>query len=262
MRLVQLCAIALTSFPNIVKKRLRLAAPLILCFIIACWSFPAQAATRISPRLQEQVLQIIRENPEVILESLQAYQQAQQQKLHQAQQAFLQDLKSNPKAVIAESPTTGAKDLKIVLVEFSDFQCPYCAKAQETIKQFMANHQDEVTLVYKHFPLTSIHTEAMPAAKAAWAAAQQGKFWQYQDALFSQQDKLGEALYLEIAQNLNLDMEKFQQDRNIADNAIVQDMLLAENLGITGTPFFVMNGQAFSGAIQLSDMENILARVR
>ena len=102
----------------------------------------------------------------------------------------------------------------------------------------------------------------MSAAKAAWAAGQQGKFWEYHDALFSNQDKLGEAFYLNLARNLNLDMQKFQVDRAIADNAIWQDMQLAQSLGIAGTPFFVMNGQAFSGAVQLSDFEKILAGVR
>jgi protein-disulfide isomerase len=125
----------------------------------------------------------------------------------------------------------------------------------------MAKHQNEVTLVYKHFPLTSIHPQALSAAKAAWAANQQGKFWQYNDALFTQQDKLGEELYLEIAQSLNLDLEQFNRDRNVADTAITQDMQLAEKLGVTGTPFFVMNEEIFSGAMQLSNMEKVLARV-
>lgn len=127
----------------------------------------------------------------------------------------------------------------------------------------MANHQHEVTLVYKNFPLTAIHHDAMPAAKAAWAAGQQGKFWQYHDALFAQQDKLGEALYVATAKTLNLDLDQFNQTRSgdAASKAIQQDMEIAQMLGIAGTPFFVMNGEAFSGAVQLSEMENILARV-
>jgi protein-disulfide isomerase len=210
----------------------------------------------------EQVLQIVRNHPEVLVESLQAYQQQQQAQLQQIRQAFLQALETNPNVVVRESPTTGATDLKVVLVEFSDFQCPYCAEAHKIIKQFMTQHQDEVTLVYKHFPLSSIHPEAIPAAKAAWAAFQQGKFWEYQDALFSQQDKLGEQLYLATAKSLNLDLEKFNADRVNADGAIEEDIRLAETLGLTGTPFLVLNGEAFSGGVQLSDLEKALARVR
>jgi protein-disulfide isomerase len=171
-------------------------------------------------------------------------------------------MKANPDAIIGQSPITGAPTKKILLVEFSDFQCPYCAQAHKTIKEFMAKHQDEVTLVYKHFPLSSIHPEALPAAKAAWAAGQQGKFWQYHDVLFTQQKQLGEQFYLETAKNLNLDLEKFNSDRQTAEKSITEDMILGESVGISGTPFFVLNGATFSGAVQLSDVEDVLARVK
>jgi protein-disulfide isomerase len=231
----------------------------LLCLILG-WSLPAQAASRISPKLEEQVLQIIREHPEVVLESLVAYQQQQRQQIQQSQQSFLQDLQTNPQAVIGNSPVTGSLKSKIVLVEFSDYECPYCAEANKTLKQFMEKHQDQVTLVYKHFPLTQIHAEAVPAAKAAWAANQQGKFWEYSDALFSDQKQLSEAKYLDIATNLKLDLDKFKSDRTLADNEIIKDMQLGQKLGLTGTPFFVMNGESLSGAVQLSEMEEVLAR--
>lgn len=162
--------------------------------------------------MEEQVLQSIRAYPEVILESIQAYQQKKYEQLQQAQQAFLQEMKANPQEVIRESPTTGADEQRIVLLEFSDFQCLYCAKMHQRLKQFIANHQHQVTLVYKHLPL-SAHSEALPAAKAAWAANQQGKFWHYHDALFTQQKKLGEALYVGTAKSLNLDIKQFNRDR-------------------------------------------------
>lgn len=244
---------------NLLNYLRSLAIISLLCLILS-WSFPAQAATRISPKLEQQVMQIIREHPEVLIESVQAYQQQQQQQIRQSQQAFLQDLQVNPQSVIGNSPVTGSANSKIVLVEFSDFECPYCAEANKTLKQFMEKHQDEVTLVYKHFPLIQVHAESVPAAKAAWAAFQQGKFWEYSDALFSNQKQLDEAKYLDIATNLKLDLDKFKSDRALADNAIVKDMQLAQKLGLTGTPFFVMNGVTFSGAVQLSDMEKVLAR--
>jgi protein-disulfide isomerase len=261
----------LTPFLALAQKALRLIGLLLLSLALLSWTSPAQAASEVSPQLEEQVLQvlrkhpeqvlqIVREHPEVIVESAQAYQQQQQAQLQQIRQGFLQALETNPKLVIHESPTTGADDLKVVLMEFSDFQCPYCAKAHKIVKQFMAKHGDEVTLVYKNFPITSIHPEAMPAAKAAWAALKQGKFWEYQDALFSQQDKLGEKLYLATAKNLNLDLEKFEKDRTNADGAIDEDIRLAQTLGISGTPFLVLNGEAFSGGVQLSDLENALTR--
>lgn len=222
----------------------------------------SQSANQAPADLKEQVLQIIRENPQVILESVQAYQQEQQQKAQQAAQAFLQKMKTNPSSVIGDSPVTGAAEKKIVLLEFSDFQCPYCAKAHETVKQFMAKHKDKVTLSYKHLPLVEIHPQALPAARAAWAAQQQGKFWEYHDALFAQQDKLGEELYEEIAKTLKLNVAKFNSDRNsnAASTAIQKDIQLAESLGIEGTPFFFLNDQSFSGAVELSQIEKALER--
>jgi len=262
MQLSTFRATCQTHLLTVTKKTLKIATVLILSLTFFLWTFPAQAATRLYPKLEEQVLQIIRQHPEVIIESFQAYQDQVQNQLKQAQQAFVQQMKTNPQVVIGQSPTTGSPTQKILLVEFSDFQCPYCGQAHKTIKEFMAKHQDEVTLVYKHFPLISIHPEALPAAKAAVAADKQGKFWEYHDALFTQQNKLGEPLYLEIAKNLNLDLEKFNKDRQNAENAIQEDMILGESVGISGTPFFIMNGAVFSGAVELSDVENILDRVK
>ncbi|MBD2354664.1 DsbA family protein [Tolypothrix sp. FACHB-123] len=234
----------------------------LLCLVVS-WSLPVQAATSVSSKLEQQVLQILREHPEVIIESVQTYQQQQQQQLKQVRQAFLQDLKINSQSVIGESPTTGASQSKIVLVEFSDFQCPYCAEAHKTLKQLLVKHQNKITLVYKHLPLIPIHDQALPAAKAAWAANQQGKFWEYHDALFANQNQLGEALYIDTAKSLHLDLEKFKNDafgaNNIAEKSIAKDIQLAEKLGIDGTPFFVMNSENFSGVVQLSNLEKILA---
>jgi protein-disulfide isomerase len=243
-----------------------LLASLILCFSFFIAS-PAISAP-INPQLKEQVMQIIREEPELIIESLQAYQQKQQEKEQEKQrkalQSFAKEISSNPKGVIGNSPTIGLAESKIVLVEFSDFQCPYCAQAQKTLKQFMVKHGDEVEFVYKHFPLTSIHSEAIPAAKAAWAAGQQGKFWEYHDRLFSKQKNLGEKGYVSIARTLKLDLKQFNQDRNssAADAAIAQDTQLAQKLELTSTPFMMLNDEAFFGAVSLTEMENVLSRVR
>lgn len=247
------------------RKALYLAKLLLLCLVFLSWSLPVYAVTQssIDSRLEGQILQIIHDHPEAILESIQAYQQQQKEQQQQKQQAFLQEMRANPQAIVGQSPTTGAAKQKIVLLEFSDFQCPYCAKAHQSLKQFVDTHQSEVTLVYKHLPLTRIHSEALPAAKAAWAALQQGKFWQYHDALFAQQEQLGETLYVATAKKLNLDLEQFNRDRNsdTALTAIEQDMVMAQKAGVQGTPFLAMNGEPFFGAVSLSEMEKVLARV-
>ena len=246
-------------------KRFRLISFLVTSFLIGCIALTGcTTGTTDNQKLEEQVLQIIRDNPQVIIESVQAYQQQEENQMRAARQAFLQQMLTNPAAVIGNSPTVGAAEQKIVLVEFSDFQCPLCARAHQTIKGFMEKYKGEVTLTYKHLPLASIHPQAMPAAKAAWSAQQQGKFWEYYDALFEQQKDLGENLYVAIAENLNLDLDKFNRDRQSkeAEAAINQDVQLARQLGINGTPFFFLNEEAFSGALELPEIEQILAKVK
>lgn len=233
--------------------------------LVSC-SMPPTKADNTKPTdsdLEAKVLEVIRKNPQVLVESLQAYQQKQADQQQQAQKAFLEQMKSNPKAVIGDSPTTGAKEQKIVLLEFSDFQCPYCSKAHQTLKQFMTTRQNQVTLVYKHLPLTQIHPEAMPSAKAAWAAGQQGKFWEFHDAMFENQQKLGEPLYVATAQALKLDLKRFDQDRNgqAASAAIQKDVEMAEKLGVTGTPFVIMNDQVISSGVELDNLEAALKQV-
>ena len=238
---------------------------LLLCMGLNSCSTPGQANNNKAsdPELEAKVLQIIRNNPKVVLESLQAYQKEKQEKEQKAQKEFVDGMKANPKSVIGESPATGSKTQNIVLIEFSDFQCPYCAKTHETLKQFMAKNQDKVTLVYKHLPLVQIHKEAMPAAKAAWAAGQQGKFWEFHDALFSGQQKLGESFYVETAKALNLDAKKFDEDRKSqkAEEAIKKDVAMAESLGITGTPFLIMNGQPIAGNAQVAELEALVGQI-
>jgi protein-disulfide isomerase len=238
-----------------IASRKLIPIAILLIFFSFVWVPLAQAATR----FEEQVLQIIREHPEVLVESVQKYQQQQQAELQQARQGFLEALQTNPQQIIGNSPIAGNPTSKILLVEFSDFQCPYCAQANKTLKKLQAKYPDKFSLVYKHFPLTDAHPQAMASAQAAWAAQQQGKFWEYQDALFANQKILGEELYTSIAKNLNLDLDKFTQDRAIASNNIQKDVVLATQLGVSGTPFFVMNSEAYSGGIELSKLEKIIS---
>jgi protein-disulfide isomerase len=241
-------------------------ALVLLCLTLAGCSLPTEArdSKTSDGDFEAKVLQVIRDNPQVVLESLQKYQQQQREKQQEARQSFIQEMRTNPKSVIGASPATGSQEQKIVLLMFSDFQCPYCATAHTTLEQFMAKHKEQVTLVYKHLPLTNIHSEALNAAKASWAAGQQGKFWDFHDALFTNQDKLGEQLYVDTAKALKLDLAKFNQDRQSesATEAIQKDVEMAQKLGITGTPFLIMNGEAFSGAVGTADLEAALDRIK
>ena len=220
---------------------------------------------RVAPKgdLEAQVLQIIRDNPEVVIESVQAYQQEKQATEEQAQTDAAQKLLSDRETAIGKSPQSGAEQGEVLLIEFSDFECPFCASAHTVVNEFMKKHGDRVTLVYKHFPLVQIHDQAVPAALASWAAMQQGKFWEYHDALFTNQERLGEELYLEIATNLKLDIEKFQTDiaSEAAAKAIQADLQLSGELGLSGTPTFFMNGKKLAGALSLESMEAELENI-
>lgn len=111
-------------------------------------------------------------------------------------------------------------------------------------EQVLDKYPDSVKVVFKHYPL-SIHNQALPAALAAMAAAEQGKFWEYHDELFSNQNSLGSEKYLEIAKNLGLDLKKFSLDmmRPSLRQKIEGDVAEAKKLGVTGTPALFVNGR-------------------
>ncbi|MBF2063580.1 MAG: thioredoxin domain-containing protein [Calothrix sp. C42_A2020_038] len=251
---------------NVSRKRVLTAAGLLLlCLGLNNYLMPTVAGNSqsVDSQLEVKILQVIRKHPEVVMESVKAYQLKKQEQQQKAQMAFLKRMKANPKSVIGFSPTTVAPEQKIVLVNFSDFQCPYCAKAHKVLKQFMTKYKDKVTLVYKHFPLNSTHPEATPSAKASWAAQQQGKFWEFHDALFENQDKLSESFYIATAKALNLDIKRFNQDRNssAATEAINNDIELAQEIGVDATPRLAMNGEPVNGDIQIDNLEAILTQI-
>ncbi|PSN14524.1 protein-disulfide isomerase [filamentous cyanobacterium CCP5] len=194
-----------------------------------------------------------------------ADQAAARQEWEARQQQILEVLQARgPEAVLSSSPTKGAADAPVTLIKFSDFQCPYCALAAEQMHDFVGSHEDEMRYVYKHLPLTQIHPEALPSAKAAWAAGQQGQFWAYHDALFANQAQLGEALYVKIATDLGLDLDRFNRDRasDAAQAAIDADVDLARALDIRGTPTFLMNGLLIPGGAPPEFFEEALRRMQ
>ncbi|HIK43847.1 MAG TPA: thioredoxin domain-containing protein [Leptolyngbyaceae cyanobacterium M65_K2018_010] len=165
--------------------------------------------------------------------------------------------------LIGASPTKGNPRARVVLFKFSDFQCPYCAVTAAQMKPFVDQHQQDLLFVYKHFPLTQIHPEALASAKAAWAAGQQGQFWLYHDGLFVNQNRLGEALYLELAEAMGLNLEQFNRDRTSpeAEAAIQKDLALAQKLQLQGTPSFIMNDLLIPGGAPMALFEEIFTQI-
>jgi protein-disulfide isomerase len=165
--------------------------------------------------------------------------------------------------LVGTSPTKGNANAQVILFKFSDFECPYCAVTAIQMKDFVEKHEDDILYVYKHFPLTQIHAEAMPAAKASWAADQQGQFWLYHYGLFANQNRLGEDLYVELAESMQLDMEQFNQDRTSpeAEAAVQADLALARELKLTGTPSFIMNDLLIPGGAPPQLFEEIFQQI-
>ena len=149
----------------------------------------------------------------------------------------------------AGHPSTGAASAAVTIIEFSDFQCPFCRAAESSLEQVRQKYGDQVRLVYMDFPL-SFHPHAMDAALAARCAADQGKFWQFHDALFLDQKKLDPDSLKQTATRIGLDRNKFDtcfsSHRHSA--GIRQDMGEGTALGVTGTPTFFINGRELVGA--------------
>ena len=147
----------------------------------------------------------------------------------------------------------GSRNAKVTIVEFSDFQCPFCGRFySETLSQIEQNYinNNKVKFVYADFPLESIHPNAFPAALAARCAGEQDKFWEFHDKLFENQALLSESNYKQWAQELGLDTDKFNScfDSKKYENQIRDDFQDGSSQGISGTPGFIINNQLVSGA--------------
>jgi protein-disulfide isomerase len=161
------------------------------------------------------------------------------------------------KIEVGDSPFKGPKDAKVTIVEFSDFQCPYCSRGKDIMEEVLAAYPKDVRVVFKHFPI-----RAMAAAKAAVAAQNQGKFWEMHDFLFENQSQLSDELYLEGAKKIGLNLETFKKD--LADpkteEIVNKDASLAKSLGVQGTPNFYINGVNLRGAYPLPEFKKIIDR--
>jgi protein-disulfide isomerase len=147
------------------------------------------------------------------------------------------------------APFKGEGNAKLAVVEFSDFQCPFCGRVTPTLKQIEDEYGDRVRIVFKHLPL-SMHPKAPAAHAAAEAAHRQGKFWEMHDKIFADQQGMSPEKYVEYAQQIGLDLERFKQDVASAEvkQRIEADTSEASKLGVTGTPAFFVNGRFLSGA--------------
>ena len=154
----------------------------------------------------------------------------------------------------------GPQIASVTLVEYGDYECPFCRAAHVAMKELLRMAGDDVQYVFRHFPLSQIHPYALQAAEAAEAAGVQGKFWEMHDLLFSNQDRLGPADLLGYAQALGLDLERFalEIDQHVHQPRIRQDFMSGIRSGVNGTPTFFVNGVRHNGGY---DLESLLAAV-
>lgn len=145
-----------------------------------------------------------------------------------------------------DSPVFGnAKNPKITIVEFTEFQCPYCSRIAPVMQDLMKKYPNEIKFVYKHFPL-SFHDRAKPAAAAAIAAQKQGKFWEFRYALAPHSRELTDSVFVEVAKQVGLNVDQFKKDMvldSIAEARIDKDFQLGAKVGVQGTPNFYINGK-------------------
>lgn len=147
---------------------------------------------------------------------------------------------------VDESPVFGnTTNPKLTIVEFTEFQCPYCSRIAPTMQELNKKYPNEIKFVYKHFPL-SFHANAQAAAASSIAAHKQGKFWEYRYALASHSRELSDSIYVEVAKQVGLNIEQFKKDM-VLDSAMMaridKDFQLGVKVGVQGTPNFYINGK-------------------
>jgi protein-disulfide isomerase len=202
---------------------------------------------------------------------LQLAQTLKRARIQQARQEFSTRLREQAKvSIMLNAPhvevafdparVRGNPKAKVMIVEFSDFQCPYCGKVEATLKSVLAKHEGTVALSFRDMPLSAIHPFAYGAAEAARCAGDQGKFWEYHDLLFADQGKLDQSGLLDKARSLKLDEKQFDTCTSSEKykTQIQQDSQEGTRVGVNGTPGFFINGVFLNGAQPESAFESAI----
>ena len=193
-----------------------------------------------------------------------------QERTSAARRAYVDRLKAStavrislepPRVSVSDGgrPAKGGTSAPIQIIEFSDFECPFCFRANPTIAKILSTYGDRVRLVYRHYPLPN-HPNARPAAEAAECANEQGRFWEYHDRLFANQSRLSTPDLKQHAADLGLDAGKFNTcvDARRFQSKVDEDLEAAQQLGVSGTPHFFINGRALSGAQPFEAFQEVI----
>ncbi len=197
-------------------------------------------------------------------------QYLEKQNRETVERSYLDGLRTKYKAVSllpplredvpAEGPRRGPADARVTMVEFSDFQCPYCGRFVPTVHEIMKKYPTQLRLIYRHLPLTAIHPFAQKAAEAAVCAERQGKFWEMHDLLFAEQSSLDVPGLKQKAGRIGLDTAAFDAclDGGQAQGAVAADVAAAQQLGLNGTPASFIDGRFVNGAASAEDLSRII----
>jgi protein-disulfide isomerase len=193
-----------------------------------------------------------------------------QERTETARQQYIDSLRAKtpvritldpPRQMVAagDSPAKGPANAPVEMIEFSEFQCPFCLRVNPTLQQVMSTYGDRVRWVHRHYPLPN-HPNAQPAAEASACAAEQGKFWPYYDRLFANQSRLSVADLKEHAVAIGVDAARFNAclDTHKLKKVVDEDIRAGAEAGVSGTPAFFINGRMLSGAQPFSEFKRII----
>ena len=159
-----------------------------------------------------------------------------------------------------DDPYLGSLEAEIVIVEFSDFQCVYCQEVFSTVREVASLYGNNIRIIFRDFPSSDVHPQALLAAQAGECAQEQGKFWPMHDKLFMNQDNLSPEVMKEIAKQIGLATAEFNNclDTGKYQEEVIDDFKDALTLGVKGTPTFFINGEKFEGVISLEGFQEII----
>lgn len=252
-----------------------------LVYLVACFLLASCVS---EGQIKDKVTKVIKENPSIIHEAIKAdpagFLEVLQEAADQAKEKMAEKRREQEKRDFEESFNNplepeirddesfrGPKDAQLTLVEYSDFECPYCKRGYETVLELMEKYKGKIRFVYKHLPL-SFHPNAMIASKYYEAIRLQSedKAFKFHDKIFDQQQKLrkGEPFLKSLAKELNVNMTKLQKDLESekVEERIQEDIAEAAKFGIQGTPGFVFNGIPVKGAYPVSHFEKIVEELK
>jgi protein-disulfide isomerase len=160
---------------------------------------------------------------------------------------------------VAGDPVLGPQNARVTVVEFSDFQCPYCAVAVVKLNAVLKAYPNDVKLVFKQYPL-EMHSQAALAAEAALAAQRQGKFWQLHDAMYADRTRLSRPNILAMAEKIGLDVKRFQEDWDspAIRQALAKEQKEGDAIGVSGTPTIFIDGKRYEGDLALDAIRPII----